>query len=118
MTFWVHIAVEDRPWVEATVFDPPAPAPIPGKGFANCTVEIDGATLYFASPEELRVCIATLSQRVLPSNLILTQQRGARYGPSNHWLNRIPLRSMTWPYRQKIVKYLKLALTDFESLSD
>ncbi len=115
MSFWVHVEAEDKPWFQAQVFSPPAPKPVPGKGFAIFLVEIDSALLWFSSLAELRVCIATFSQKVLPSNLILTQKRGAKYGPNNHWLNRVPLRSMAWPYRQKVVKYLKVALTDFEA---
>lgn len=115
MTYWVHIEADGRPWNQAQTFDPPAPRPVPGRGFALYTVEIDGAVLWFSSLAELRVCIATLSQKALPSNLILSRKRGTGYGPSNHWLNRLPLRSMTWPYRQKAVKYLRVALADFEA---
>lgn len=115
MSFWVHVEAEDKPWYQAQVFNPPAPEPVPGRGFATFFVEIDNALLWFSSLAEVQVCIATLSQKVLPSNRILTQKRGARLGPSNHWLNRLPLRSMAWPYRQRVVKYLKTALAEFEA---
>lgn len=115
MTFWVHVEAEPKPWRDAKLFHPPVPEPVPGKGFAVFWVEFDSALLMFSSLIELRTCIDTLSQKSLPSNLILTQKRGANYGPSNHWLNRIPLRSMAWPYRQKTVKYLKTALAYFEA---
>ncbi len=115
MTFWVHLPADGREWRDAQVFDPPAPRPVPGKGFPAFVVEYDSAVLWFASLAELRVCIDTLSQRVLPSNLRLTRRRGSGYGPSNHWLNRLPLRAMTWPYRQKVVKYLKASLAEFEA---
>jgi len=114
MTYWVHVAADGKPWHQAQVFDPPAPMPVPGKGFPVFFVEFDTALLCFSSLAELRVCLHTLSQRVLPSNLILTRKRGGGYGPSNHWLNRLPLRAMTWPYRRKVVKYLKASLADFE----
>ncbi len=113
MTYWVHVPTDSRPWLDAQVFDPAAPQPIPGKGFPVFIIEYDRAVLQFSSLAELRVCLHTLSQRVLPSNLTLTRKRGG-YGPSNHWLNRLPLRAMTWPYRQKVVKYLKASLADFE----
>ncbi len=71
-----------------------------------------------AALDELHVCIQTLSQRVLSSNLILTRKHGSGYGPSNYWLNRLPLRAMTWPYRQQVVKYLKTSLADFEKAVD
>ena len=117
MTYWVHLPADGPPWREAKVFDPPAPRPAPGRGFPVFLVEYDGAILRFASLDELQVCIDTLSQRVLPSNLRLTRKRGTGYGPSNHWLNRLPLRAMTWPYRQKVVKCLKASLAEFEAES-
>jgi len=114
MTYWVHVPADGRAWGKAQVFDPPAPSPVPGRGFPIFVIEFDRAVLQFSSPAELRVCIHTLSQRVLPSNLLLTRKRGSGYGPSNHGLNRLPLRAMTWPYRQKVVKYLKASLAKFE----
>src|SRR6187402_2479219 len=117
MSFWVHIEAEGHQWYRTDKFEPPKPGPVPGKGYARFVVEIDSATLYFALLEEITVCIETLSQKALPSNMILAAKRGAntgaKYGSSSHWLNHIPLRSMTWPYRQKAVKYLKVALSDF-----
>ena len=117
MSFWVHIQPEGEPWLQAKAYNPSVPKPVPGKGFAVFIVEFGSATLQFSSLAEIRVCIDTLTMKALPSNLILTQKRGESYGPSNHWLNRIPLRSMAWPYRQKVVKYLKVALKDFEAQS-
>ena len=114
MTYWVHVPTEGLPWCEAPVFGQPAPRPIPGRGFPLFPIEYDGVVLRFASLRELRICIDMLSQRVLPSNLRLTQKRGSGYGPSNHWLNHLPLRAMAWPYRKKVVKYLKACLADFE----
>lgn len=114
MAFWVHIEADGKPWYKSEAFDPPLPRVIPGKGYALYFVEIDSALLWFSSLAELRVCIETLSQKALPTSTNLSQKRGAGYGPSNHWLNRIPLRSMAWPYRRKVIKYLKTALADFE----
>ncbi len=114
MAFWVHIEADDTPWHQATVFDPPFPKAVPGKGYALFFVEIDSALLWFSSLTELRVCIQTLSQKALPTSKVLSEKRGAAYGPSNHWLNRLPLRSMGWPYRQRVIKYLTVALVDFE----
>lgn len=118
MTYWVHLPVGGLPWAEARAFDPPAPRPVPGRGFPFFVVEFDGAVLCFASLAELRVCLDTLGRRVLPSNLRLTRARGGGYGPSNHWLNRLPLRAMTWPYRQRVVKYLEACLADFEAAEE
>jgi hypothetical protein len=115
MTYWVHIEAAGNQWRTSDEFTPPMPKPTPGAGYPMYRVEIDRADLQFASLDELRVCIATLSQKAMPSNMILSRKRGTGYGPSNHWLNRFPLRSMAWPYRQRVVKYLQVALTDFES---
>jgi len=118
MSFWVHIEEDSNQWYRAEKFSPPKPKPVTGKGYANFIVEIDSATLCFASVDEIQVCIETLSQKALPSNMIMAAKRGtksgAKYGPNNHWLNRIPLRSMAWPYRQRVVKYLKVTLRDFK----
>ena len=114
MAFWVHIEADDKLWHQSEVFDPPFPPSIPGKGYALFFVEIDDALLWFSSLTELRVCIETLSEKALPTSKVLSEKRGAAYGPINHWLNRIPLRSMAWPYRQKVIKYLTAALVDFE----
>ena len=115
MTYWVHVPADGKPWGQAQAFDPPAPRPVTGKGYPVFIIEFGCAALQFSSLDELRVCIHTLSQRVLPSNLRLTRKRGGGYGPSNHWLNRLPLRAMTWPYRQKVVKYLKTSLAEFQT---
>jgi hypothetical protein len=114
MAFWVHIETDGKSWYGADTFDPPLPAVVPGRGYALYYVEFDSALLWFSSLDEIRVCIETLSQKALPSNTVLSQKRGAGYGPSRHWLNRIPLRSIAWPYRQRVVKYMKTALADFE----
>lgn len=114
MAFWVHLSADDRPWHQSEKFDPPLPASVPGKGFPLFHVELDSAALRFSSLTELRVCIETLSLKALPTSKVLSEKHGANYGPSNHWLNRLPLRSMAWPYREKAIKYLQTALSDFE----
>jgi hypothetical protein len=81
MSYWVHVEADGQPNCAATRFDPPTPARIAGRGYARFYVEAEGATLYFASLDELRVCIATMSQRVLPSTLGETRQRGVTNGP-------------------------------------
>ena len=39
MTYWVHLPADGKPWHAARVFEPPAPRPVPGKGFAVFFVE-------------------------------------------------------------------------------
>jgi len=113
MTFWVHVEADGLPWHLAELFEPPLPRVVAGRGYATFFVEFDDAVLRFASLDELRVCIETLSQKALPTSRVLSEKRGANYGPSNHWLNRFPLR-MAWGYRQRVVKYLRVALAGFE----
>jgi hypothetical protein len=112
MSFWVHREVDGRPWHQATVFEPPLPKPVPGKGFPYYSVEIDGFVFEFASLVELDACIATLAQKNLPSTDKETQERHA--GPGKHWLNKLPGRTKPWRYRSKAVRYLHEARRVFE----
>jgi hypothetical protein len=113
MTFWVHIEVDGRPWCEAKRFDPPAPKPIPGRGWAVFLVEFDGFVFRFASLAELDVCVATLSRKVLPTTRRLSAERGTTVGPNSHWLSRLPKGTKSWQYRQQAVRYLKEVREDF-----
>lgn len=115
MSFWVHIEVDGKHWYESQEFNPPLPQPISGRGYAYYFVEINGLPFEFASLAEMHVLLETFSQKLLPSNLKLSIERGASYGPSNHWLNRIPKKTTSWRYRQKAIKYLQAALHDFEA---
>ena len=116
MSYWVHVEADGKPNYAATRFDPPRPWPIAGRGYARFHVEAEGVTLYFVSLDELRVCIATLSQRVLPSTLGETRQRGVTNGPgpNGHWLSRLPAKILPWTRRWRLVKYLRECLADFE----
>ncbi|MDB5333364.1 MAG: hypothetical protein JWP03_4515 [Phycisphaerales bacterium] len=117
MSFWVHVEADGRPWNQAAVFDPPRPGPIGGRGYARFYVEVEGFTFYFASLQELEVCIQTLARRVLPSTLSATVARGvARHGPgpNKHWLSRLPSRLLPMRRRLRVVEYLRKSLADFE----
>ncbi|MCA9727561.1 MAG: hypothetical protein KC729_07750, partial [Candidatus Eisenbacteria bacterium] len=111
---WVHRETDGRPWHEAEVFDPPRPAPIPGRGYAVYKVEVDGFVFEFASLAELRVCIETLSQKLLPRPLDLSRGRGM--GPNSHWLSRLPAEVKSWRFRVKAVSYLRRAQEGFDRL--
>jgi hypothetical protein len=108
LTFWVHVPSESSP----AIYDPPAPARTPGKGYAVYFVEVDGFTFQFASLDEMRVCIDTLGKKLLPNTLRLAQERGA--DPDEHWLRKMPEHTKPWRYREKAVKYLERASRDFE----
>jgi hypothetical protein len=113
MTFWVHAEADGRPWHAAEVFDPPAPGPIPGKGYPRFFVEVGGFPFEFASLAERDVGIATLARKALPATDRETQARGT--GPSPHWRNRLPPGTHPWRYRQKAVKVLREAREHFEA---
>ncbi|MES2569101.1 MAG: hypothetical protein V4710_03485 [Verrucomicrobiota bacterium] len=111
MTFWVHVRVTS---VDDTVcFHPPAPRPVPGRGWPLFLVDLDGFTFRFASLAELEVCIQTLSSKVLPTTRRLSAQRGANVGPNSHWLSRLPKGTKSWRYRQKAIRYLADARESF-----
>src|SRR5260221_7419125 len=114
MTYWVHIEADGKGWYAAQEFNPPKPKPVPAKGYPLYHVEFDGFTFQFSSLDELRVCIDTLAKKVLPTSLRLSAGRGTGYGPSNHWLNRLPKKVKPWRYREKAIVYLRKSLEDFE----
>ena len=108
MTYWVHVPSEADP----NKLVPPTPTRIPGKGYAIYFVEVDGFTFQFASLNELQVCIDVLGKKLLPNTLVLAKQQGG--DPDQHWLRKMPDETKPWRYREKAVKYLEKALTDFE----
>jgi hypothetical protein len=114
MSYWVHVETDDRPWFTSTSFDPPLPGPIAGKGYPQYFVEFDGYTFEFASLDEIRVCIATLGQKLLPTTIRLSQQRGGDLGPSSHWLSRLSPKTKPWRYRERAVAYLQKSLESFQ----
>jgi hypothetical protein len=77
MTYWVHVEAKS----DASKLNPPAPAPIPGKGFPVYYVEVDGFTFQFASLDEMRVCIDTLGNKLLPNSLRLARAELRRSPP-------------------------------------
>jgi hypothetical protein len=114
MSFWVHVQNKPRRRGEQPSFRPPLPRPVPGKGYPHYYVEVDGFVFEFASLNELDVCIATFSQKALPSTDRETAARGT--GPSPHWLNRLPPGTHRWRYRFKAVKAFQQAREDFQEL--
>ncbi len=113
MTYWVHREVDGKPWYDSEAFDPPRQAAIPGRGYPVFNVECDGFTFEFSSLAEMRVCIETLAQKLLPRTIDLARERGTAKGPNSHWLSRLPGRVKSWRYREKAVAYLCEALNAF-----
>lgn len=115
MAFWVHVETDDRPWYQAEHFDPPAPKPVAG-GYTIYFVEVDGFVFEFSSLAQMRCLIETLSQKVLPTTIRLSRERGGvgGKGPGGHWLSKLPGTVKPWRYRRKAVPYLEQALKVFE----
>ena len=111
MTFWVHQAADGEPWYRSRRFDPPAPRPVPGRGWPYFFAELDGFTFEFASLDEIDFCIARLGMRHLPDTEPETRLVS---GPNAYWQNRLPGWVLTWRYRQKAVKYLAGCRAAFE----
>ncbi len=70
ITPWVHKGV-DASYYKATVFDPPMPGTIHGKGYPVWFIDHRGRSLVFASPEEIAHVIDILGRKILPLRAIL-----------------------------------------------
>jgi hypothetical protein len=113
MTFWVHIPVYEGSRKHPVRYEPPMPKPVPGRGWPLFLVEQDGFTFRFSSLAELDVCVATLSQKLLPTTRRLSEIDGRGAGPNGHWLSRLPKGTKSWRYREKAVRSLLTARGDF-----
>lgn len=105
LAFWVHIPVAG----DAVLFDPPAPAIVPHKGYPVLHVPFGSHELLFSSGAQLAHCIAVLSSKPLPTSRQLSAQRGLPVGPYGHWLSRLPAALKAPHKRMKLVETLQLA---------
>ena len=106
VSFWAHRHLDGESWSAATRFDPPLPAPVPGKGWAQLLVQFDGVELAFSSPAELDQVIDVLSRNPLPTTRRLSELRGTTRGPNAHWLSRLPSSAKPQGFRRRLVTYL------------
>ena len=113
MTFWVHIEADGKAWYAAEKFDPPAPKPVPGRGWPVYFVEFDGFTFRFASLAELAAASPPSHVRFCRQYRQLSVERGTTAGPNSHWLSRMPKGTKSWRYRERAVRYLLEAREDF-----
>jgi hypothetical protein len=105
ITPWVHKGV-DAAYYTATVFDPPRPKPVLGKGYPLWVIEHRGRSLFFSSPEEIAHVIDILGRKILP----VTRDLGQPYRAVNsHWLSRLHTSFKPWKVRQELVKRLNQA---------
>lgn len=119
MTYWVHVETDGRPWLEALAFEPPAPRPIAGRGFAIFHVEVDGMVFRFSSLPEIEELLRIFRMKVMPTSRRMCAQRQARgspapvAGPNSHWLSRLPAPTKSLRYRRKAITMLARALEEF-----
>lgn len=113
IAFWVHAALEGKNWYQAEVYDPPAPRPVPHRGYAIYCVEIGPHVLRFSSPEQLTHCIEVLGANPMPRPSQLSQVRGTLKGPNSHWLSRLPVEIKSPRKRPRVVEALQLAAASF-----
>lgn len=105
ITPWVHKGV-DAGYYKATIFDPPMPAPVHGKGYPVWIIEHRGRELYFASPQEIEHVADILGRKILPTSRELGQPHMA---VNSHWLSRLHASFKPWKVRQELVERLKQA---------
>jgi len=101
LAFWVHVPVP-----RSALCIPPAPTPIPHKGYVVLHVEVDGFDLQFSAPAQLDHFIEVLSSKPLPTSRQLASKRGLPVGPNGHWLSRLPARLKSPRRRMKLVQLL------------
>ena len=105
ITPWVHKGV-DGGYYNASVFDPPRPKPVHGKGYPVWFIDHRGRSLVFASPQEIEHVIDILSRKIRPAPRELGQ---AYLAVNSHWLSRLHASFKPWKVRQELVKRLKQA---------
>jgi hypothetical protein len=104
---WAHKNKDGAFWVNATEFDPPAPVPVPHKGYLVLCVEVHGFVLRFSSKEQLVQCLDVLSMNPLPTTRRLCAQYGSGHGPNSHWLSRLPAKTKSAKGRARAVAALR-----------
>lgn len=107
LAYWVHVPVEGA----GELCEPPAPEPIPHKGYLYLHVEFETHELQFSAPEQLDHFIEVLARKPLPTSRQLSARRGAAVGPNGHWLSRLPAKLKAPRTRLELVKALRLVRT-------
>ena len=116
LSYWVHRHIDNEIWSDASLFEPPLPKPIIGKGYPRLRLTFANSDLWFSSPEEVSHFIAVLGQKNMPTSLQLSAKRDTKHGPNSHWLSRLPSKLKPWSKREKITKIAVKALIEYESL--
>ncbi|HSX59093.1 MAG TPA: hypothetical protein VLF18_02730 [Tahibacter sp.] len=103
VAFWVHVPVPGT----KDVCDPPAPLPIPHRGYPFLRVAFESHELQFSAIAHLDHFIDILSRRPLPTTRQLSSLRGLPVGPNGHWLSRLPAALKSPRKRDKLVQALR-----------
>jgi hypothetical protein len=103
--YWVHIPIPNSDGE----YSPSAPKPILEKGYAILHVSFGAHDLEFCSAAHLQHYIDVLSQKLLPTTMQLSAQRGTGAGPNGHWLSRLPAELKPYSKRMLLVKKLTAA---------
>lgn len=113
MAFWVHSGVKGASWNVAEEYEPPAPHPIPHRGYSIYCVEIGRHVLTFSSMQQLIHCIEVLGSNPMPRPGRLADLRGTSKGPNSHWLSRLPVELKSPRKRPRVVEALQQAAASF-----
>jgi hypothetical protein len=107
--YWAHKNKNGAYWVWATEFDPPAPRPVPHKGYLVLCVVLKDFVFRFSSLEQLADCIRVLATNPLPTTRRLSALYGSSHGPNSHWLSRLPAAIKGPKVRKAALAALRLA---------
>ena len=99
---WVHLPDAAHPGK----FVPPAPNPVPRKGYWWLHVAFGEHVLVFSSAAQLDHYIDILSKTAMPTSRQLSVASGRLNGPNQHWLSRLPGELKSPRTRQQLVKVL------------
>jgi hypothetical protein len=103
LAYWVHLPVAGS----EGLFDPPAPAAVPHKGYPLLRVAFENHELQFSAPAQLDHFIDVLSTIPLPTSRQLSSRRGPGVGPNGHWLSRLPAAFKSPRKRATLVQALR-----------
>jgi hypothetical protein len=110
LAYWVHIEQDGEMWPGSRQFLPPAPIPIPHKGYPVLCIEFEDTVLRFTSEPQMREFVRVLEQVPLPTTRRLSLERCNNYGPNSHWLSRLPAKLKSPKVRARLVEMMREAL--------
>lgn len=74
--------------------------------WAYLETNLNGVDLHFATTLELDHLLEIFKRRVLPKGSNLTPGFDRPGLPNNHWLSRLPARSLSFKFRQDVIRFL------------